>query len=345
MLKLIKIDAAKEGMILAKNVYDNNGNLLISSGSLLKESYIEKLKSSGKTSLYVGSLSEGSELPEPISETLRLKTAKTLKGIAESIRTGNKTVDLSQVKHLAEQIIKEFEQDANTCIVTTDPKDIDDYVYRHSVNTCLISLVLAKSMFLSKERVKTLAIGALLHDIGTAFVPKEILEKRSSLNKEELFKVREHSRFGYVFLSRFKTVNLFTRHIAYQHHERADGSGYPRGLKNGQIDPLAKIVSIADVFDAMTSDKPYKKAMRNSEAIKELSEDTHLFDQQIVSILLKSIAPFTLGEKVQLNNGESAYVLRVNPREIDKPLVSVERAKKQLIIDLKKQGTYEIISA
>lgn len=345
MLELIKIDAAEEGMTLAKNIYDLNGNLLISSGSELKPRYIEHLKNNGQAYIYVGSLPPDMELPEPVSEKLRLTATKCIKNISESLRAGSKTFKVLEVKNLAELIIKEFEQESNTFIATVDPKNVEDYRYRHAVNVALISLVIAKSLFLTKEKIKMLVTGALLHDIGSAFIPEEILNKRSGLSKAEMEQVREHPKYGYALLSKFKTVSLYTRHIPYQHHERADGSGYPRGLKNDQIDTLSKIVGLADVFDAMTSDKVYRQGMKYSEAIKELQACHNLFDEKLLSILCKSIAPFTIGEQVTLSSGHKAYVVKINPQVLDKPLVSVSQGSEKILLDLRREKDVRIVSS
>lgn len=345
MLKFIKIDVAEEGMTLAKSIYDLNGNLLISSGSELKQRYIEHLKKSGQGHLYVGTLPEDCDLPEPISEKLRLKATKTIKELVGGLRAGSKSIDVSRIKTLADEIIRDFEQETNTFIATIDPKNPQDYEFRHSVNVCLIAMVLAKSLFLTKERLKILVTGALLHDIGKAFIPEEILNKKSSLSKAEMTKIQEHPRYAYALLSKYKTVSLYTRHIAYQHHERADGSGYPRGLTSKEIEPLAKIIGLADVFDAMTSDKPYKQGMKHSQAINELKQSSHLFDQNLLSILFKSIAPFTVGEQVTLNSGEKAYVVKINPQMLDKPVVGFARGNQRILLDLKSEKGCEIVSA
>jgi HD-GYP domain-containing protein (c-di-GMP phosphodiesterase class II) len=342
MLRLINIDQINSGMTLAKSVYDENGNLLLSSGLKLNDTYVELLRRSGQTYLYVGDSSSSLDIPEVISESLRLKAARTIKEIITNIRAGNKDINIRIIGNLVDEIIHQINRDKNIFIGLADPRPVQDYLYRHSVNVCVISLVMAKSLVLSKDKLKELGLGALLHDIGKALVPSAVLEKNGPLGEKGLEVVKEHTKLGYSLLAKKKTVGLFARHVPYQHHERADGSGYPRGLINDQITDYAKIVSLVDAFDAMTSDRPHAKGRRNSLVIKELFKLRKSFDSKIMKIFLRSVAPFPIGEKVRLSNGEGGYVIKINPREVDRPVVSVASDGVERLINLSVKKRLDI---
>lgn len=265
-----------------------------------------------------------------------------MKYIFDHIRAGNKEIDRKTVEALADEIIYELMLDKNSFAGMADPRPVGEYLFRHSVNVCVLSLIVAKSLFASKDKLKELAVGALLHDIGKAFVPEEILHKNGPLTDEETEKVQEHTKFGYTLLSKYDTISLFTRHIPYQHHERADGSGYPRGLTNNQMVDYAKIVNLVDSFDAMTSDRPYRDGMKTSVAIKELFKMRKAFDPKIMKIFLRSVAPFPMGEKVRLSNGDVGFVIKINHREVDRPVISVTRDGAKHRVDLSVEKRLDI---
>ncbi len=154
---------------------------------------------------------------------------------------------------------------------------------------------------LNKNDLYNLCIGALLHDIGKAFIPKDILLKKDKLTDEELSIVRDHTAKGYEYLKSNSYLTAPSRIIAFQHHERLDGSGYPNGLKEGQINKLAKIVAIADVYDAFTSDRPYKKASPPHEALEYIMGAAgRYFDFDMVQAFVRKVIPYPVNPNFPL---------------------------------------------
>ena len=186
---------------------------------------------------------------------------------------------------------------------------MDNYTYAHCVNVAVISIILGISLNLSKKNLTYLCIGALIHDIGKSFIPKEILQKPGKLTHEEFEIIKNHPRYGYDFLRKSFNLSSHIKLIVLQHHERFDGLGYPNGIIGNKISYLARIVSIADVYDALTSDRPYKRAMCPSDALEYLMSNAGtLFDHDIINVFCKIIIPFPQGTIVSLSNGDIGVV-------------------------------------
>ena len=141
----------------------------------------------------------------------------------------------------------------------TGIRDIDNYTFLHSVDVCIYSIIIGKKLGYGKEPLMTLGMGAILHDIGKCKVPVEILQKPDRLTDEEFHTMKLHTVYGYEIIKNSYQLSTKIANIAFQHHEKWDGSGYPMGISQIDIDPLSRIVALADVYDALTSDRVYKK--------------------------------------------------------------------------------------
>lgn len=323
MFRCISIEEATIGMRLGKNIYNENGNLLLSAGVLLQENYIKKLKRKGFSAIFVGEIPSDIEIPEIVSEKVRLRAIRTIRDSIGSIKSNGK-LDLKRLSRVVDLIVDEILQEKDLIINLLDLRSIGDYTYRHSVNVCILSIIIARSLFYSRDQLKNLGVGAILHDIGKAMISENILNKKDTLTNEEFKEIKKHSRYGYEILGKFKNINLLSKHIAYQHHERVDGSGYPRELTSDDMIEFAKIVSIVDVFDAMTSNRVYRDACLPSEAIKQIAKtDREKFDSKLIKIFMRSIAPYPVGVKVQLNNGLEGIVTKINSEAIDRPVITI----------------------
>lgn len=310
-------------MRLARSIYTEDGKLLLSAGQLLKNDYINNLHKKGFTSLYIGEIPSDIELPEVVSEKVRYQATRA---VHDSITAIKKTgrFDRKRVIQAVDAIIEELLQEKDLIVNILDLKSTGDYTFRHSVNVCILSLIIGRSMFYYKDKLRELGVGSLLHDIGKSLIPDNILNKKGRLTNEEFEEIKKHSRLGYDLLLPFKNMNLLSRHISYQHHERYDGSGYPRGLEGDSIIEYARIVAIVDCYDAMTSDRVYRTAMMPADAIKEIAHKSKdQYDPKIIKIFLRSVAPYPVGVKVVLNTGQEAIVLKINPKDVVRPVIAL----------------------
>ena len=199
-----------------------------------------------------------------------------------------------------------------------------NYFYSHALDVCIYSLIAAKVMNLSYEDTVILGIGALLHDIGKVKISEKILNKQGLLNERELKEVKKHSELGYDILIKSPQINYDVIKIVLQHHERCDGSGYPNQLKGEEILMLSKIVAIADIYDALTSDRVYNKKILPHEAAEYLlCISNTLIDSEITKVFIKNISIYPKGCQVLLNTNEVAIVLDSNKNMPLRPLLKI----------------------
>ena len=196
-----------------------------------------------------------------------------------------------------------------------------------AINCMIISAVIGATMRLASHRLLQLATGALLHDVGMLKVEREILEKQGRLSSDELNRIRTHPVMGYQIISKDMKYPEEIALIALQHHEHWDGRGYPRSLKGEDITLFARIVTVADAYEAMVGERPYRNSMIGYSAMKNvLSDNGRHFDPQVLKAFLESMGIFPIGSVVQLNNSS---IGRVSENHTDAPL----RPKIELLID------------
>ena len=209
-------------------------------------------------------------------------------------------------------MMEELLSKKNILVNLVDIKSMDNYTYQHSVNVAVLSLILGLRLKLNRIELQDLCIGALVHDIGKILTPKSILLKEDTLTESELEIMRQHTTKGFDYIKNIPEVTAMSRAIALQHHERYDGSGYPEGRKGEKIHKFGRIVAIADVYDALTSDRPYRRALSPSEALEYImAGGASQFDYEMVKTFAQVIVPYPEGTLVALSTGEYAVVEEV----------------------------------
>jgi len=192
------------------------------------------------------------------------------------------------------------------------------------VNCSIIATNIGYALNLSDDQLSTIAEGALLHDVGMLRVPDEIKAKNGNLETNELNTMRSHPLYSYQIINNDLSISEQVAQIALQHHERWDGEGYPQGLDGKNIDYLARIVSIADAFEAMISERPYRNSMIGYEAMKQiLSDNSRRFDPEILKIFIRSMGIYPLGSLVLINDGSIGRVINVNKEAPLRPTVII----------------------
>lgn len=200
------------------------------------------------------------------------------------------------LKSMVDDIVGKITVNPNAIINMLDLKAFNDYTYYHSVNVAVLSIVVGVSLGLNKNELYKLGLGALLHDIGKVFIPKEILEKKSKLDDEEFEQIQQHSLKGSNYLKEKWDIPIESTIAILNHHEKYDGSGYPLKLKSKKISLFGRIVAVADVFDALTSNRPYRVTFSPSDAMEYIMGGSGTqFDPKIVSAFAKSIVPYPEG--------------------------------------------------
>lgn len=321
-MRRISVERVREGMVLAKAIYSIDGNILLNAGIKLKESYISKFKEIGITEIYISdNLSFDIVINDVITDETRFEARMAVKKAMDGVMSGN-TLDVKPVRNIVGKIVEELLSAEDAVINLQDLKTVDNYTFSHSANVCVLSTITGISLGYDAVRLKELALGALLHDIGKIRIPNEILNKPGPLTPEEYEIIKKHTKYGYEILKQSMDTSSYTSYIALTHHEKYNGEGYPLGLKGKEIHEFSRIVSVCDVYDAMTSNRVYRKRINISEAVEYLvSLGNHHFDYEIVRKLLEHISVYPLGSYVSLSTGETAIVVDNNKKYPNRPVI------------------------
>lgn len=321
-MRLEFINRVKENEVLGKNILTNEGQILLRAGVRLSSSYINKLKDLGVLYIYV----EDERLDDVQVEDERLAELKqtTMRSMSHVMRNvhncnGKQLKEsLGNVREMIDYIIDVG--DVNKSLY--DIKTYDNYTYMHSLDTCIMSTFLGINSKIDEWGLKDLGIGAILHDIGKADVPIKILNKEGRLTDEEFNEIKKHPVYGVNMLKKNFAVPSTVIKVVEQHHERVDGRGYPYGLTGKQISKYAKIVSICDVYDAVTNDRCYRKKFSPNDAYELiLSGSGTSFDEEVVKDFRNTFSIYPLGCCVRLSNGEEGYVINQNKGFPDRPVI------------------------
>jgi len=318
------LEKCQENMKLAKTIFTDDGRILLSAGIALKRSFIERLKLCNLSEVYIDDeFSTDIEINDVVDERTRNEAKLLVKSVMEEYKVTQR-FDADRVKSVVNRIIDELLYTRDIMVNLTDIKSSDDYTFSHSVNVCILSLITGIKLGLNQLRLKDLGIGALMHDIGKTLIPKEILNKASKLTNEEFEQIKKHTILGHEILKTNRDISITSAHVAIAHHERYDGSGYPLGTKGDNIHQFARIVAIADVYDALSSDRVYRKKMKPHEVLEYmLTAGEVLFDRNILEHFVRSIAIYSIGTSVVLNTGERGIVVDVNRTFPTRPIVRV----------------------
>lgn len=319
----IEIGNIIPGMILNEDIHDK-GYLLLPKGAIIKPGYIEKLASRGIDKVNV--CAERSHYKDIIANPVERFYAESYEDIANIIDNMKTSVGINsmQVFSVVEKILNKVFSHKNSMLLMTGFRGKCDYYYAHSLDVCIYSLITAKAIKLDYNNTVILGIGALLHDIGKTRIPDSILLKKDFLTADEFEKVKQHSFYGYKIIMNTPGFSHDVAKIALQHHERCDGSGYPGNIPSEEISFLSKIVAIADIYDALTSDRVYRKKILPHEAAEYLlCISNSLVDSEIARVFLKNVAIYPRGCQILLNTGEIGVVLDSNEQMPLRPLLKV----------------------
>lgn len=262
--------------------------------------------------------------------------------IFDELRLGSQ-INLTEARSLADKTVESITSNENAMVWLTLLKRKDEYTSYHSINVCVLSVLFGRHLGLTEGELKTLGLGALLHDIGKMRVPVEIINKSSKLEPAEAGMMRKHPEYGKAMLAESDSIPEQARDIVYSHHERIDGSGYPLGLKGEQLGMFPMIVSIADVYDAMTSDRAYHLRISPHEALNVMYgwAATH-FDETLLEEFIRCLGIYPIGSIVELSSGEIGVVLTVNRKHHLLPSLLLVRDSHKQPYDVPKLMNLEL---
>jgi HD-GYP domain-containing protein (c-di-GMP phosphodiesterase class II) len=285
----IPVSALVPGMKIAKDVYLNDGKLFLLKDFIIKTRYIRKLELFKITFIYIQE-GEISPLIDISEEKVYSEALNSIKSVMSTVREG-KNLDVTTIKHTVDDIVQTVINNESVFIQLIGIRDIDSYTFLHSVDVCIYSIITGKNLGLSQSELTELGIGAILHDIGKCKIPVEILLKPGRLTEEEFYIMKLHSVYGHEIISNTSGLSKRIANIACQHHEKWDGTGYPLGLSKFDIDKFSRIVTAADIYDALTADRVYRKRDLPHNAAEYIALNSSvLFDPEIANVFMKNIA-------------------------------------------------------
>lgn len=367
-MKQIPVNELVPGMITASDVYSMDAKMIVPKGVILTENIIARLDT---YSIYYVNINDEvfDEMSKPISSFQLIQDHLPVRQNKQSSMTNRERIRNSpqfqrfcqDFNHCAEQyrtnLMKSLYSDeafqANEIITDVmqlmyqddssisvfdmllNMSNVDDSVYVHCIDVALICNILSRWLhFSDKDQITAMACG-LFHDLGKFRLPASILRKPGKLTSQEFDIIKTHTIEGFHMLNKYNNIPQVVKNAALMHHEKCDGSGYPYGLKGNEIDRFAKIVTIADIFDAMTSDRVYRKAMCPFSVIKAFEDEgIQKYEMKYVLTFLENVANSYLNHKVTLSNGMEGNVIFINKDNLSKPIVMTDDNQ---IIDLQQQ--------
>lgn len=314
-MRFIPIENIEPGMVIVKNIYDENGRKLLGRNKKMTAPLIEKIRYLGYPGVYIyDRFSEHEEFAEIINEEDRIKMMQSLK-----------SMNLDQIFFLSNKIVDDLLDQEEIHLDFNTLRHYHNSTYEHSLNVAIAAVTCGIGMGLNNCQLRELALSAMFHDIGKECIPLEILDKPGPLTPDERAIIRCHPEFGYEMLKERSEFPSTVRVSILQHHENDDGTGYPRGLSHEEIYLYARIIHVADVFDALLSKRAYKDEYSALETIEYLMANCdRMFNYKVVTTFLNYITVYPVGVTVTLSTGAKAHVIKNRHEFALRPVVMTE---------------------
>ena len=327
---LLPIELVNPGMKTADVVFNKEGNILLWDGVTLDSLTIQRLKNVGIDEIYV-QLDKPQEMSgfnydEDSPERFRVEYKNDLnstKQIFQSISSGRR-IDVEATDKIVDSIVKKSESNRNIIDTITEVRSVDEYTYYHSINVSMLCMIIGKWLRLDEYHIRNLTQAGLLHDIGKSKISPELLKKPGKLTEDEFNEMKRHSEYGYNIVRESEDVPPEVAKAILTHHEKEDGSGYPMGLTGNQLNLYSKIITVADIFDAMTANRSYKSKDTPFKVFELMQHGSFgVLDPIVLNVFLDNITTYYIGAKVLLNTGENGVVIFMNKSNLSRPVVQV----------------------
>lgn len=344
------------GMILGQDVYNFANQIVVKKGTVLDERTITKLHrfeipqfmiEEEVLSIQEANSYHRSSYSERIQNNPAFRRFQanydteiiSFQNMISCVIEKNQKIDCEALYRQVVMLLKDTGNSINAFDMVQNLRHYDDSTYAHSMNVGLLCNVFADWLEFGEDEKKTLTVAGILHDIGKTRVPLEIIQKPARLSEEEYQIIKKHTEYGFAILTENK-LDYHIRYTALQHHERMDGSGYPLGLAGDHIDEYARIVSIIDVYDAMTSPRVYRGPTCPFDVIQIFEEEGfQKYDSRYILTFLRRIAESYLNERIKLSDGRTGKLIYINVHALSRPVVMVDGEA----IDLRKEKDLKIM--
>ncbi len=337
----MNIENVTEGMRLDQAIVNRAGKVLMERGILLKKEDLDSLREMGIVGVYI---SEGEDyFAEVEDEKLSKETVAQIEkhivkdqakvNLSESVKqrvsqgiqylySNTESADFADAStSITDELMRAINENDAIAIDIGALKISDEYTFKHSVDVATMSMIIGKKYGLDSKQIYEIGIAGLLHDIGKSKIPNEILNKPARLTDDEFAIMKQHSVYGYHILQRKEQLSKDIIYGVLQHHEKLNGRGYPMGVDRNKISLFARILSIADIYDALVTERPYKKGFSPRTAVEMLMSMTEELDIEAMRSFMSSIILYPVGSNVELSNGEKAKVVENRPECVLRPTV------------------------
>ena len=332
-------------MVIDQAIVDRAGRILISRNTVLDAYHIMSLIKMGIPGVYIR---EGEDDEEPenqkpgdiviapavqkeidkrtVQDRAKVNLSESVKArVAEGIQfLYNDTVSegfTSTTRSITDDLMKAISDNDAIAVDISTLKISDEYTFKHSVDVATMAMIVGKKHGLNKQEVYELGISGLLHDVGKSKIPNEVLNKAGKLTDEEFSMMKQHSLFGYQILKEKEDLSSSIKLGVLQHHEKMNGKGYPMGVPSEKINLFARIISVADIYDALVTERPYKKGFSAHDALEMIMAMTEELDVDYMRSFIDTVILYPVDSVVTLSNGERAKVVKNTPQYPMRPKV------------------------
>jgi HD-GYP domain-containing protein (c-di-GMP phosphodiesterase class II) len=374
-MRSVPVEQLRTGDRLGRDVYTSPDTLpLLRAGVRVSESYQQSLQRAGITAVWIDDgLSEGIEPLEVLEQATKQRATAAIRDafhdVSKSLVNGDaltvSTAAIQEMRNVSEMIVDDISRNVHSALALNDLANADGYTLKHSLAVTTLGLSLGLRVMRKygwtdaqgvrrfdsiEDRLTALGVGLLLHDIGKLAVPSEILRKPGPLTPEEWQAMRAHPTLGFQILKKADGISPLARAVIRSHHERWNGAGYPDGQSGAQIHQFARIAAVADVFDALTSHRCYRRALPMHQGYDFVLARAGLdFDPEVVEVFRTFVTPYPPGTRVVLSDGYCGLVKQVRQHAVSAPVVRIIADPSGAIvppreIDLSKSPELTIIS-
>ena len=329
--KYVPLRIVQPGMMIDQAIIDRAGRVLIARRTRLEDFHIDALKKMGVTGIYTcegtedvkpAEADQTQQLPEPLQKKYdQVKVKDPAKGV-QYLYQDTQSADFTNAsRSITDDLLKAIEDNDAVAVDIGALKVSDEYTFKHSVDVATMSMIVARKYGLNDQQVYEIGIAGLLHDIGKSKIPNEILNKAARLTDEEFAIMKQHSVYGYRILQPKEDLSTEIKLGVLQHHEKMNGKGYPMGVTGDKIDLFASLISVSDIYDALVTERPYKKPFSPRDAVEMIMSMTEELDINVMRCFLESVILYPVGTDVALSNGETARVVENIPNAVLRPKV------------------------
>jgi putative nucleotidyltransferase with HDIG domain len=338
----VRTDKLQPGMRIDQYIKDRMDRTLVARGTILDDYVIDGIKRRGIHGIYV---SEGEEEPAeekpeaplpPLvrhniekyrtDDPVKVKLSESVKkrvsqGIQYLYSNSDSPEFATTSSKITSDLMKAIDDNDALAVDISALKTSDEYTFKHSVDVATMSMIIGKKLGMTDKDVYNIGVAGLLHDMGKSKIPLEILNKPARLTDNEFAIMKKHSEFGYTILKDKREFQGSISLAVLQHHEKTNGCGYPFGVTSEKIHPYAKILSVADVYDALVTERPYKKPFSQRNAVELIMSMTEELDIQAMKAFLETVILYPVDSIVELSNGEKAKVVENKTNAVLRPTV------------------------